>query len=284
MCESAMTLFADPADCGSAIVDAAGGLRSGRAHDLSWVSIRFVDDDLYRSSPFCAGIPIPQALARAGSRRLTEFVAGRACAREAVRRLTAKAMAPGMGSDRAPVWPEGIVGSISHCGDRAIAVVGAADRYLGLGIDLERPLSASEADEIAPLVLTDAERQRLGTRLDEKVVSLVFSAKESLFKALSRLTGPIPFFAAFELVTLGKGTARFRLLQTQSPRWHSNRVFAVRLDEFDGLFATFAAINPDLTSTEDGRPSENGSQRSSLGDWQGVLHRYGWFGNSEQLG
>lgn len=255
MRERSAILFGDQADGEFAVVEAANGLWLEGISDISGITACFAADVHCHPSPFFAGIAIPKALVRAGPRRLAEFVAGRACAREAVRRLTAEATAPGLGPDRAPVWPEGITGSISHCGGSAIAVAGAVSRYLGLGIDLERHLSAAEAKDIAPLMLNDAERQRLGIRLDKDTISLIFSAKESLFKALSARIGPIPFFKAFELVTLDQGIVRFRLHEAQSPHWHENREFPVHLGEVGGLFATLAAIAHEFRSPENcGQP------------------------------
>ena len=61
----------------------------------------------------------------------------RACAREALARLGVPAQPIPTGSRGEPLWPDGIVGSITHCdGYRACAVAAAAD-WLTIGVDAE---------------------------------------------------------------------------------------------------------------------------------------------------
>lgn len=132
-----------------------------------------------------------QAVARAVPKRRGEYAAGRACARAA---LTALGAAPGgepvaIGRDAergAPVWPAGVVGSITHCdGYRAAAVARTAD-VLTLGIDAEPhgPLPEGVLDAI---VSTPDERAALAALLDRVPEvhwdRLLFSAKETVYKA-----------------------------------------------------------------------------------------------------
>ncbi|WP_172329469.1 4'-phosphopantetheinyl transferase [Mangrovicoccus sp. HB161399] len=127
------------------------------------------------------GVPIPCQLARAHPCRLAEFVAGRLAAQEALRRATGMAAIPGTGRSRAPDWPEGTVGSISHSGGLAVAIAGSSRNWTALGIDLEAVPDEETAAEIAPLVFGAQDRVppgRFGT-------GLAFAAKEALFKALN---------------------------------------------------------------------------------------------------
>lgn len=181
-------------------------------------------------------------LDRAAPRRIAEFICGRACAREAIRRLTGDIADLPVGPDRAPRWPGGLCGSISHSGRRAIAVAGETTHFIGIGIDLERCLSNAEARDIADLVTSDKERQRLGTRLDAVTLSLIFSAKESLFKALSSQTGPIPFFQSFQVSEIEHSNMRLSLIPDTLPGQHCETEFTVGLAELGELFATFALL------------------------------------------
>ncbi len=127
------------------------------------------------------------AVARAVPKRGNEFRAGRACAREALSRLGRGPVAiPRDTRHGAPVWPDGVVGSITHCqGYRAAAVALVGD-ILTLGIDAEphEPLPDGVIDVIHS---TDRERAALaalagsapGTHWDR----LLFSAKETVYKA-----------------------------------------------------------------------------------------------------
>lgn len=117
---------------------------------------------------------LPAQLQRAVPRRKAEFLAGRRCAAEAIRRLTGQAIFPGMGDDRAPTWPEGVVGAISHSGNRAIALAGPGSRFCGIGIDIEKLLSEEEARDIASQALTANERHNLGNDIDPFMTGLIF--------------------------------------------------------------------------------------------------------------
>ena len=123
-------------------------------------------------------------------KRHREFAAGRAAARAAMAELSLPPMAITMGSDRAPVWPKGLCGSISHCAGAAVAVVAPLDQAATLGIDIEEatPLEM----DLWPEILTQVEqdwlmRQPEATR--GRHAKTIFSAKEAVYKAQYPLTG-----------------------------------------------------------------------------------------------
>jgi 4'-phosphopantetheinyl transferase EntD len=116
-------------------------------------------------------------------KRLREFRAGRACARRALAELGHPQQPLLIGSDRQPVWPSGVVGSISHCDDFCAAAAASSQRLSGLGIDVESA-EALEASLFA-LICTESERQTLmASPAPLSHAKIVFSIKESLFKAL----------------------------------------------------------------------------------------------------
>lgn len=125
------------------------------------------------------------AMGRARPTRLAEFTAGRVAARAAMVTLGLSPAAVPMGADRAPQWPAGIVGSISHGGGVCIALVARHDAVQALGLDIEPddPLPADIIDE----VLSPAERAAiiaLSATAQGKQARLVFSAKEAVYKAI----------------------------------------------------------------------------------------------------
>ena len=137
-------------------------------------------------------------IAHAADKRRREFATGRACARTAL----AKPGVPGgpilPGSRGAPQWPPGVVGSITHCaGYRACAV--ALDRaVVAIGVDAEP--NRGLRDGALRAVCAEAEEARiLALRTAIPEVSwdrLLFSAKESVYKAWFPLTGrPLRFRA-----------------------------------------------------------------------------------------
>src|SRR5688572_26867326 len=57
-------------------------------------------------------------------KRRMEFNAGRVCAHRALVRLGVKSCAILVGKKRQPLWPDNVVGSITHDGDHCVVVVG----------------------------------------------------------------------------------------------------------------------------------------------------------------
>jgi len=125
------------------------------------------------------------AVAQAVEKRRREFTTARVCAREALTRLGYPERAIPSGPRGEPVWPAGVVGSITHCdGYRACAVAREED-LLSIGVDAEpdEPLPGGLLEDIA----LPEERERLhqlsreapGVHWDR----LLFSIKESVYKA-----------------------------------------------------------------------------------------------------
>lgn len=137
--------------------------------------------------------------------RQTQFLAGRACALRALRALGVRGEV-GRSPNRRPVWPVGVVGSITHCGHRAMAAAAPASVLSCLGVDLEH------LDEVGPelseVVLTPTERCWLGEAAGPRQVGIVFSLKESAYKCWSPLTGRIIDYSDIE-VRADPGTSTF---------------------------------------------------------------------------
>ena len=131
-----------------------------------------------------------EAVAGAVASRRREFLCGRACAHAALRVLGRDAGPIGVGDRRQPLWPDGVVGSISHAGARVAAVVAHAADAWGLGLDVE-PLAPVLDRGLARLLLTRAELEALqASHGDERVLAkIVFSAKESVYKCVFPRTG-----------------------------------------------------------------------------------------------
>jgi len=150
-------------------------------------------------------------LERAVTKRRSEFLAGRVCAGRALARLGAAPAPIPIGRDREPVWPAGVVASISHAGDRALCLAADAADTLGLGVDIERPLDARRADEIRAVVVDAAEHALIQAGFDDQAAGLtaVFSAKESLYKALFPQVRRLFGFEAMRLAQTGAQRLEF---------------------------------------------------------------------------
>jgi 4'-phosphopantetheinyl transferase EntD len=135
------------------------------------------------------------ALRRAVDKRVREFVAGRVLARQAARLLGLAELVLPMGRNRAPEWPAGIVGSITHNRHWCAVAMARMDDVAGLGVDLEDHPGVPET--LAAEIMTSREIEtynRLGQRDQDLMRSFVFSAKEAAFKAQYNLTGTPLYF------------------------------------------------------------------------------------------
>jgi enterobactin synthetase component D len=177
-----------------------------------------IADDFQRSA-----VPPPASIQRSVAKRQAEFLAGRLCARAALQQLDNLDCVPAIGEDRAPVWPQHISGSITHSSGHAAAIVGHKAQWRGLGMDLENVLSLERAERLAGEILTAAELQRMAMLPREQhalLVTLTFSAKESLFKALYPIVQKRFYFEHAEVLEWSaSGQLRLRLLTDLSEEW-----------------------------------------------------------------
>lgn len=143
-------------------------------HRVTFDPATFTDADLL-------WLPHHAQLADAGRKRKADHLAGRIAAAHALNDRTI----PAIGPSGEPLWPEGVSGSITHSGTQAMAVV-VRDRLALIGIDCETILPENEAREIKDGVI-DAREERVLSHSGYPfalALTLAFSAKESLFKAL----------------------------------------------------------------------------------------------------
>ncbi|MFD9093328.1 4'-phosphopantetheinyl transferase [Streptomyces collinus] len=138
-----------------------------------------------------------EAVAGAVEKRRREFGTVRLCARRALARLgvaprplVPSGSGPGW-ARRAPRWPEGVVGSMTHCAGYHAAAVAPLASVASLGVDGEPDEPVPEG--VRELITLPEERTVLdrlgaahpGVHWDR----LLFSAKESVYKAWFPLTG-----------------------------------------------------------------------------------------------
>lgn len=146
--------------CGSAVVEASSTMWEGSLYPIEM-----------------------QALRAAVDKRISEFTAGRNCARAALVGLGLAPEAIPVGSGGAPVFPPGVSGSITHTKGYCAAAAILQGEFHSIGIDAEDNDALDE--ELVSLVLSDQELVALG-RLDAvgyDLPKLAFSAKEAFYKA-----------------------------------------------------------------------------------------------------
>lgn len=144
-------------------------------------------------------------MCNAVQKRRNEFSTGRWLARELLGSRGIARQAIGRAAQGNPIWPEGIRGSISHSRDICLAVIGAADEFQGIGVDLE--FDAVTDPEVQALILTRREQRLYAT---PELCRLVFSAKEAFFKAVFEQHGRFIDFHAVE-TELEPGSRKFTI-------------------------------------------------------------------------
>ncbi|MBC3838151.1 enterobactin synthase subunit EntD [Klebsiella pneumoniae] len=144
-------------------------------------------------------LPYHASLTGWGRKRQAEHLAGRIAAAYALREVGEKRL-PAIGDRRQPLWPTPWFGSISHCGQRALAVI--ADRPVG--VDIERRFTSQLAAELESSIISPAEKTALlRSGLPYPLaLTLAFSAKESGFKAWSSHASGLPGFHSARIVAL----------------------------------------------------------------------------------
>ena len=163
-------------------------------------------------------VKLPETLARAVPKRQEEFIGGRFCALQALRQAgwgASELYKIGVGTDGAPLWPQGWIGSITHSQGLASAAVGRISEVRGIGIDSESVMSAGSASEVRGRILTVGELQLYNERWhaewsEAEFVTLIFSAKETIYKCLRPLESAFFDFQAAQLLELDSKSGFFK--------------------------------------------------------------------------
>ncbi len=187
-------------------------------------------------------IALPSTLREASLRRKAEFLAGRYLAKIAMQNLAIPASDIAIGAQRNPLWPSAVVGSISHSKNHAVcfmqATRGVQLTDVGVGLDLETIIDEPSARQILPSIISPEERKMLCNQFTNDTqedhfgfaFSLIFSAKESLFKALYPNVGRYFDFLDVRLSALDTEAKQLtlQLLRDLSPSLRAGREILVR--------------------------------------------------------
>lgn len=151
-------------------------------------------------------LDFPLSIQGAVAKRQAEYLAGRYLARLAMQQsglFDAQPPQLPIGRLRAPVWPERVTGSVTHHRHKACVVVLtqplSAENFVG--VDTELWLSAQQASDIAASIHHADELTILlkAGFSNAMATSLLFSAKEALFKAICPFVDDYFGFEAAEL-------------------------------------------------------------------------------------
>ena len=180
----------------------------------------------------------------AESRRL-HFRLGRTAAHRALDRL-AKDSGPLLrGDHRQPLWPAGVVGSITHTAGQAWAAVAPREFCGGIGIDLES--QERSFDELAEYVAFDQELdwlEAVPAAGRVAAVTALFSAKESIYKAFFPRVGEFFGFSAARVTPANSGGFEGRLVSGIDPEYPVDRSFPITVVHQRDLVLTSVVLEP----------------------------------------
>lgn len=195
-------------------------------------------------------VALPGDLAAAAPRRVATFIAGRHCAIHAMGLLGVEAPSVIRGQIGAPKWPEGVVGSIAHTDDMAIAAVARSHAAQSLGVDCERIMTPETAGNVRGAVAAELvaghDNVRWGGLSDEARVTCVFCAKETLYKCLNPRAGVFFGFDDASVVCgdIGEGVLKLRLNRTLAGDFTEGSTYAVRIVRHGGHFVAGMLLPP----------------------------------------
>lgn len=150
------------------------------------------------------GIARPVWIAKAKPNRAAEYLAGRYCAQQALAQLRPNQAQITAHADRSPIWPLNICGAITHHDGFSAALVGTTIEQQAIGIDGERVFDSRNKPRLEAKLLTAAERALVNRQAGNRaqLVSSIFSAKESIFKALYPLRKEYIHFHDYECTSI----------------------------------------------------------------------------------
>jgi len=126
---------------------------------------------------------------QAAPKRVHEFTAGRLCARRAMEEFGITGFPLSVGEDRQPLWPDGLIGSITHTAGYCAAAVAERSNIVTLGLDSETVGDVSR--DIWTTICGASEAEwlcSLPAASQEAAITLIFSAKEAFYKCQFPLT------------------------------------------------------------------------------------------------
>jgi len=172
----------------------------------------------------------PNAVAK----KRTSFTLGRNAAARALRAIGIDPAPPVLqGKGKNPLWPDQVVGSITHCEPWTICAVARSSAATAMGVDLEDVRRVQNPD-IGEVICTRSEMEWIAGSEDQLgALIMVFSAKEAMYKAYYPFCGRYFDFTDAELAwDAASGGFRGQLLTDLAkdhPRGHQFRVSCQRV-------------------------------------------------------
>lgn len=127
---------------------------------------------------------LPLKWQNAVEKRKAQSIGARWCAAQAALELGVKLSAVPLDDAGLPQWPAGLVGSLAHSDNLAVAVL--SKTHSCLGVDVEELFDEKKVELLGDTILTKKEKQNLSSELMQLrwELTTIFSLKEAAYKAL----------------------------------------------------------------------------------------------------
>ncbi|OBH13241.1 4'-phosphopantetheinyl transferase [Mycobacterium sp. E1747] len=144
--------------------------------------------EVYSDPPDLAPLPEEEPLiAKSVAKRRNEFITVRHCARVAMGELGLPPVPILKGEKGEPCWPDGVVGSLTHCTGYRGAVVGRTEAVRSVGIDAE-PHDVLPGGVLNAISLPEERHEMAALPAGLHWDRILFCAKEATYKAWFPLT------------------------------------------------------------------------------------------------
>ena len=184
------------------------------SHVLNIQLISFEAERFHTDAYRHAALPLPHHIHQSRKIRQAEFFFGRLTARMALGEYGLENLEIHTGLNREPIWPLGMLGSITHNRNLSGAVAQKYGSVRGVGIDLESTGTAEQHDAIASVAINSDELSIVTSSLFTfgQTMTLFFSAKECFYKATYRDVGHFFGFEAISITRIDAAAGRLSFI------------------------------------------------------------------------
>ncbi len=212
--------------------------------EMCFFDRNYYDDAFYTDSK----IRLSESIANTSLKRKSDFLAGRISANKALRKIGAEDALTDTDSQHLPRWPPGYVGSISHTDGIAVSAVSLETYCTAVGIDAELTMDLDSIHFLYKELTVENEWEvliRQNTAIPKStLLTLIFSAKESLYKALYPLVREFFDFQAARVESISVERREFSIVLTRA--WNDTFYKGLKLvgdfRVYDGFVVTGLVI------------------------------------------
>lgn len=177
----------------------------------------------------------------ATEKRKNDFLLGRTAAHQALEQLHYFQTPILQGANNEPIWPKNIIGSITHSNKIGVAVATSTKYGRGIGIDLEQLHTKNKWNLVHHICLDSEKKYAQQTKNPSQTLLLLFSAKESIYKAFFPLCQSILRFHDCELQPYSENSFLAHW-HNPIPQQYISHPFPVHFQLYENYIFTYCMI------------------------------------------